>query len=594
LQTEASYIKVKHSQEPLSDIYYIDLESKVSDIIEHKKRDILLSLSESDQRVLDVAFDQLVYGPLPLAHLRGIYSERKNIPWENTPRSGSAKLQNLLEIDEAEIEQAVEKLRTSEDDFVLYLGTPFGVAEQRDYFRQILSSYSDRFSSGLVYWLPRELTDPQHLRALKEFYAQHEIFGEYSADGTKAAIEVRENLKRAMEEKIIKVREVTEDAYFSGTVYTAQGEVQGLDLTDSKLQNFNTTLAKIIREPLRMLYPAHIAPEVEISTRRLISDLIDDFVRHGRAEDITAPHARYLRTSLEGIAVPLGLAKKRENGYDLDVDINKTPLLAKITDILPQGSSEAGLVEYNWVYQQLRKSEHGVIAPIFELLIAALMRKGQVVGYGAQGVQVNISQIGFPISNYIQRLGQGQLIDSELRWQLAAISEAMLGEELQDYDVAKQEEVWARLCQLKENAARGIMASRQELQLLGDRMSASVVDISGIMEGLVTAQGLFAEIRPSLSSKEGIEHFLKMIPSKLSADDDIRQLMSKAEAIKTFVDEEMQSLLSIRNYIATPHLVIPDREDYLELRSLKGKVEVLLKVDENLRRQIRGGAQSHK
>ena len=138
LQTEASYIKVKHGKDPLSDVYYIDLESKVTDIIEHKKREILLSLTESDQRILDVAFDQLVYGPLPLAHLRGIYSERKNIPWENTPRLGSAKLQDLMEIDEAEIDQAVEKLRTSEDDFVLYLGTPFGVSDQRDHFRQLL------------------------------------------------------------------------------------------------------------------------------------------------------------------------------------------------------------------------------------------------------------------------------------------------------------------------------------------------------------------------------------------------------------------------------------------------------------------------
>ncbi len=591
LQTEASYIKVKHGQSPLSDVYYIDLESKVSDIIEHKKRDILLSLTEADQRVLDVAFDQLVYGPLPLAHLRGIYSERKNIPWQNTPRSGSARLQSLLEIDEAELEKAVEKLRTSEDDFVLYVGIPFGVNEQRDHFRHILSSCTDRFSKGVVYWLPRELSEPEHLRVLKDFYAQHEILGEYSSDGTKAAMEVRDNLKRAMEEKIIQVREVIEDVYFSGTIYTDQGEVQGLDLTDSKLQNFNTTLAKLIRGPLQSLYPAHVAPEVEISTRRLISDLIDDFVRHGRAEDITAPHARYLRTSIEGIAVPLGLAKKRGNGYDLDVDINKTPLLAKITDILPQGSagnsdaqsvaagSPSGLVEYDWVYKQLRKSENGLIAPLFELLIAALMRKGQVISYKGE-VQVSISQVGFPISNYIQYLGTGQLIDNELRWQLAAVTEAMLGEKLQDYDVAKQEEVWARLCQLKEKSARNIMNSRQELQLLSDRMSASAVDISGIMEGLVRTQGLFAEIRQSFSSKEGIEHFLKMIPSKLSEDDDIRQLVSKAEAVKTFVDEEMQNLLAIRNYLASPYLVIPDREEYLELRSLKGRAEMLLKVDE--------------
>lgn len=583
LQTEASYIKVKHGQEPLADVYYIDLESKVTDIIEHKKREILLSLSEADQRVLDIAFDQLVYGPLPLAHLRGIYSERKNIPWQNTPRSGTAKLQDLREINEAEIEENAGKLRTSENDFILYLGIPFGVNEQRDHMRRLLSSHSDRFASGVAYWLPQELSDSEHLKVLNEFYAQHEVFGDYSVDGTKAAMEVRENLQRAMEAKIMQVREIIEEAYFSGIVYTTQGEIQGLDITDSKLQNFNTTLAKIINEPLQMLYPAHSAPEIEISTRRLISDLIDDFVRHGRAEDVNAPHARYLRTSIEGIALPLGLAKKRGNGYDLDVDVNKTPLLARITELIPQGGEagdKSGLVEYSWVYNQLRKSEQSVIAPIFELLVAALMRKGQVVGYNKAGAQVSISQVGFPISNYIQHLGRGQLIDSELRWQLAAVSEAMLGEKLQDYDVAKQEEVWARLCELKEKSARSIMSNRQELQILSDRLSSSSVDIAGIMDSLARTQALIAEIRPSLSSKEGIEHFLKMVPSKLTADDDIKQLMSKAEAIKIFVDEEAQNLLAIRNYISSPQLVIPDREDYSDLRSSKNKVGMLLNVDE--------------
>ena len=583
LQTEASYIKVKHGEDPLSDVYYIDLESKVTDVIEHKKREILLSLAEADQRILDVSFDQLVYGPLPLAHLRGVYSERKNIPWQNTPRSGTAKLQNLQEITETEIDQVMEKMRTSEDDFVLYLGTPFGVSQQRDHFRQLLSLQSDRFSKGIVYWLPQELSDPVQMQALKEFYAQHQIFSEYSTDGTKAAMEMRENLQKAMEEKIMQVREVIEETYFSGTVYTAQGEVQGLDLTDSKLQNFNTTLAKIIKEPLDSLYPAHTAPEVEISTRRLISDLIDDFVRHGRAENVNAPHARYLRTSIEGIAVPMGLAMKSGNGYDLDVDVNKTPLLAKITDLLPEGTgsgepdSSSSVVEYDWAYKQLRKSEQGVIAPIFELLVASLMRKGQIVGYKGEA-QVSIMQVGFPISNYVQHLGRGQLIDSDLRWQLAAVSEAMLGEALQDYDVAKQEEVWARLCQLKESSARSIMASRQELQLLSDRLP--LADVSGIMDGLARTQSLLAEIRTALSSKDGIEHFLKMVPSKLAADDDIQQLMGKAEVVKIFVDEEVQSLFAIRNYVTSPHLVIPDREEYLELRSLKGKVEMQLKVDE--------------
>jgi hypothetical protein len=208
-----------------------------------------------------------------------------------------------------------------------------------------------------------------------------------------------------------------------------------------------------------------------------------------------------------------------------------------------------------------------------------LMRKGQIVGYKSN-VQVTTSHIGFTVSSYVQQLGRGQLIDNDLRWQLGAITEAMFGEKLQDYDVERQEEIWSRLCELRDKASRSVMSSRHELQTLSDRLSSSAVDISGIMDGLVKTQGLLAEIRPSLSSKEGIEHFLKMIPAKLSPDDDIRQLINKAESIRTFVNEEMQEILNIRSYIISPSLIIPDKEKYQELRTLKEKVEAMLKVDE--------------
>ncbi|HGJ66839.1 TPA: hypothetical protein ENS27_15870 [bacterium] len=586
LYTESGYIKVKQGQDALSDIYYIDLESKVGDIIENKKRDILLNISETDQRILDSAFDQLVYGPLPMAHIRGIYSERKGISWENTPRSGTIKLQNLLEINDVEIDQALGRLQTTEDDFVIYLGIPFKVNEQRDYFQRLLNMRKVRFINGIIYWLPKELNDPNKLQILKEFYAQHEILTEYSADGSRTAIDVRENLRKSMEERILQVRDVIEELYFNGNVYNISGEIHGLDLPDSRLQNFNNTIGKIIREPLRLLYPLHIAPEIEVTTRKLISDLIDDFIRPGHVDEINAPHLRYLKTSIEGITLPFGLAKKQGNGYDLNIDISKSQLLAKIVNLIPQNktvnSSESidmGLISYEQLYQHLRESEYGITAPIFELLIVALMRKGQIIGYKSK-IPVTMTQLGFPISNYVQQIGRGQLIDNELRWQLGSVLDALFGEKLQDFDVEKQEEIWSKLCGLKDKVSRNVIASRQELQNLSDRLSASAVDISGIMEGLVKTQTLLGEIRPSLSSKDGIEHFLKMIPSKLSPEDDIQQLIGKAEAIRVFINEEMQELLNIRNYLYSPSLVIPEREKYQELHSLKLDVESMIKIDE--------------
>lgn len=586
LETEASYIRVRRGEEPLSDVYYIDLESKAGDIIELKKRDIIMNLADMDQRILDVAFDQLVYGPLPLAHFKNAYSERKNIIWENTPRSGSVKLCNLLEVKESEVRQMIDNLRNSEDDFVVYMGVPFRVSEQREHFRQILSSFNDRFINSIIYWLPKELEDHQKIKTLKDFYAQYEILNEYSNDNTKVAMDIRESLKKTMEERVVQLREIIEELYFNGNVYTVQGEVSGIDLVDCKMQNFNNTLSRIIREPLRSVYPLHIAPDIELSTRRIVSDLIDDFIRPARVDDINSPHLRYLRNSIEGLAVPLGIARRRENGYDLSFEINRSPLLAAIVNLIPtkraqedENLEQTPFISYDSAYKQMRKSEYGVIAPIFELLITALMRKGQITAFKG-GVQVSIANIGFPISSYIQNLQLGQLIGNEFRWQLTAISEAMLGEKLQDFDVEKQEDIWSRLCQLKETASKTIISCRQDLQKLVDQLSPSLVNISSVMEGLLKVLSVLAEIKPSLSSKEGLEHFLKSLPSKLSNKDDIRSLIGRIQLIKSFVEQDMQNLFNIWDYITSPSLVIPDDEKYRHLRLLRDEVRELVRVDE--------------
>ena len=104
LFSEASYIKVKRGEKPFSDIYYIDLESNITDQIRAKQREIILSLSDDDGRMLDAVFEQMVEGPIPFAHLKNNYNERKNILWENTIRQGWVKLCNLLEISTSEME----------------------------------------------------------------------------------------------------------------------------------------------------------------------------------------------------------------------------------------------------------------------------------------------------------------------------------------------------------------------------------------------------------------------------------------------------------------------------------------------------------
>ncbi|MBI1925692.1 hypothetical protein HYR99_15735, partial [Candidatus Poribacteria bacterium] len=158
LHAEAGYLRVMHREGVFADVYELDLEANLIDQVRVKVRDIVQGLSENDGRILNTLFERIVDGAIPFAHLNGVYSERKNIHWENTLRQGWVKLCNLLELSEDELTGTLANLRQTEGDFVLYLGVPFRVNEQREHFQLLIEKVSDRFAHGIICWLPAPLT----------------------------------------------------------------------------------------------------------------------------------------------------------------------------------------------------------------------------------------------------------------------------------------------------------------------------------------------------------------------------------------------------------------------------------------------------
>ncbi|MBM3236664.1 hypothetical protein FJZ31_10265 [Candidatus Poribacteria bacterium] len=622
--TELSYIKVQRSDEPFSAVYYIDLEANIIDQIKAKQREIILSLSDDDGRMLDAVFEQMVEGPIPFAHLRGTYSERKNILWQNTMRQGWVNLCNLLDISEAELKKVMSDLRKTEGDFVVYLGMPFNVAKQLEHFQDLTSHPLpsppspewrgeggevdfDRFVNGVIYWLPAEIKKAENISILKDFYAQKQLYEEYLNDEKKAGNEALELLRESLQQSAEQAKELIQEAYFAGKVYTAIGRLN-LDLQECKLQNFNVTLGKLIQKPLNAIFPKHLAPQQELTTWRVIGELVDDFVRP--AVVARSESQKYLQSAIEAIAKPFGIVRKKRRSFELDFDLT-APLLAQILDLIPEGEinpppappthpqplprGERGvngkqvssLVEYNWIYWQLRKSEYGVPGFIIDLLLFALIRKGYLTAYHNAN-RSNLSQLSLPLAKTCTHLGRGQLIKDEYRWQLGEVSQTLLHEPLASYDVSKQEEVWKKLCVMKERLSRDLNTSRERLQMLNERIFSADEELSEVMSGISRTQSLLAEIKPALGSKEGLEHFLNTISTKLDDEDGLLQLMEKADAVKFFADRQSDVLLSINGYLSSPHLVIPEKSEYDELRQLREAVLRELKLDEKL--VFHGGA----
>jgi len=573
LLRECAYIKVVRGDAPLSDIYYIDLESNILEQIQAKQSDIVASLADDDGRILNAIFELFTEAPIPFANLQNTYSERKNIIWENTPRQGWVKLDNLLELSISELEKVLADLKETEGDFVVYIATPFNVDEQLKHFQELLTIPSDRFLDAVLCWVPKQVDDTN---ILKDFYAQRQLYEEYRNDETQAGVEACEMLKGNLQQSFEKAKELIEDAYFSGYIHSIDGQIQ-LDLQECKLQKFSDTLARLIQNPLRKLYPKHIPPHQELTSLRIVGELVDEFVRPGMLERGTKS-PRYLQNAVETIAMQFGIAQKNRQRYELEFDLT-SPLLAHIFDLLPKKNDDGrpNFVEYNWLYFKLRKSEYGTPSMIIDLLLLALIRKGYAIAYHS-GNRLNPEHLTLPLAKSCTHLGRGELIEDKYRAQVDEVSLLFLREPLASYDVGAQEELWVELCNAKGDVSKDLRAIQRKLKNIGKQIgNANDEGLSESISQISDIQNLLAEINPAYNSKEGLEHFLDS-----ARDGNISSLMEKANAATSFADEQADSLLSIHNYLSNPHLVIPDSTEYSELQAMKERVHSELKLDEGL------------
>ncbi len=683
LHAEVGYLRVTSPLSPtaggggrggeaFSDVYELDLEANLIDQVRVKVRDIVQGLSENDGRILNTVFERIVDGAIPFAHLNGVYSERKNIHWENTLRQGWVKLCNLLELSEDELTGTLANLRQTEGDFVLYIGVPFRVNEQREHFQLLIEKVSDRFAHGIICWLPapigtagREGEAPaeqtESLQLLKTFHAyvqlakdvrnsQANIPTSLSSPNPPAPFPTREGgelpsprrggaggevglervgtseMQAHLDEWIAQhepqMRTLIEESYFSGKVYTASGQLRR-DLSEWRFLPFNTILERVIQKPLRDLYSQHIAPQSGLDSWRVVSELVDDFVRPGELPRTDGAH-QSTQNLIESIGVPFNLVRKRRKSYQLEIDPS-TPVLAQILEpfsdgeTLPpsppaRGGGERGgaLQDYEPLYWQLRKSEFGLPSPLFDLLLFALIRQGYLIPYKS-GERVPLSQLKLPLNRCVELMGKGELISDEYRWQLGEVSRTLLREEISSYDLSRQEALWNNLCKVKEQLSRDLTAGRQRLQQLSDRLVPTLCvgitadgELTEVLENISRVQRVIAEIKPSFNSKEGLEHFLGAVsgwaerkrsggaegeaPAEpISTSEGLTDLISKAEAIKQFVATDSERLVEIHNYLSSPHLSIPNEPEYENLRELKGAVDSQLQLNKRL---IFGGGAS--
>jgi len=574
LEKELGYLKVEPQPDKFKNIYQFDVGATARDVIAERIQIYQSSVRGKHRELIETIFPNLESSLFPWGQLLNVESHRNYIKWMNSIREGRVILSDARDFDSAAFTRIINRLETTEDDFFVIFGYPFDQNEQLTTYQTLVEkNKSNRFCAGIICILPTVL-NANEWEALELYYSTFLVWEDYQNDHTEEGLEIKSRLDTELKRLQREARLILETAYSNGSLHSVKGRIdQGIrEITD---QSFDAILMRIITHPLEMVYPMFhiIAPLEEISSFTVLKELLNQFIQPGGIEDLNQPQYRLLRHAIDNIAVPLGIAEIKGRKCVLQGETRFSAGLNAIYELVEPNQR----VEYHELFIQLRNSEYGMTRFIFDLLLMVLFRKGHLV---AQHDEQTLSpyQLQFPLYKYIDSVARGQLIAPEYREKLTVIARSLIKENLTDYDIQKQEAVWAKFCDFQERAATFLEKVRLRLQILKQKYNLEATAIKHTTEALSTLELISNNINRTLGSKTGLE---KLITS-VEQPDQLRYSLDQMRVLNKFFETGVQEFERIYSYVHNPQLVIPENDAYQELLALQDRIKTKLVINDEM------------
>lgn len=573
LERELGYLKLEKHEGKFQDIYRFDVESTAIDIIQERLKAAKTQIRGKKREVIDAILPNLASALFPWRSFIEIENHRNYIKWMNSAREGRVVLTNILSLEEDTFSLIYRRLKDEEDDFYIIFGYPYDLSEQRSAFLKLMSPYKmSRLHGAIIHVLPT--TIPQNeWDILEDAYCTRLVLEEFTNEDSETSLEIKEKLGESLKALEREARRIIEESYTSGQIFTASGELDCsvYEVTD---QNFNAIITRLIDKPLDDIFPLFhvISPLEEVSSNIILKELLHQFIRPGIIEDINSPQYRMLRQAIENIMVPLGIAEIKGSKANLSVDIKTSAGLKAIYDRVGEDQP----IGYHELYWHLRKSEFGMTMLIFDLLLSVLIRKGHIIAL-QENHSVSFYNLQFPLFKYMDSINRGRLIDSHKRMKLQVITKALIRENLVDYDIQKQEEVWEKLRDFRDRAGKFLEKANQQMKSMVFKYKIDENEALPLTMGALKAlSDLISSVNPTMDSRRGLENLLE----KIDRVEKMQDIMAQTKVLGKFLDSGLSELEQIHSYIYSPHLVIPDSESYQEMRNFLNTIKGRLKIND--------------
>jgi hypothetical protein len=506
LYRRGAYVERIRREGDEADEYYADVASDSGERLRQRVSEIVGDLSPADSRVVHAALGACRDAAFPIAG--AVDPHTIGVMWLNGRRQVTMICRDLCDLSQTEVQNLVGSLEsphTSEDAQVFLALSTANIAEQKENWLAVGGEVTGRFSVVLLAWLPGELGEAE-----REHLIEHAALAAMVTDRTlfrRRDNEFRDRVRQRWADSETEARRILQRAYYEGSIIGLDGqEVVQRDRLWGLFGDWGATLTEILQHSFRRLFPRFesIAPERRLVGRAQTNQLIDRFIRQGEA---ILPPASTLEAHILALAKPLGLAAGEDRHLRLSLQ-NRELVQTAIRMVPPRSmASEVDpdeALRYAELVGRIAKSEWGLVPEQGELLVAALIRTGYLVGLDAFLQPARLDAVAAPLGDSLPYVMRGEALAGEVADQAVQLWQAAVGAGEPEWDLPTQEHAWDEIlawaARLSEASEQNRTTVRQAAQQLGHGPE----DWARAEQALATAEALAGGTDSSLTSKQGL------------------------------------------------------------------------------------------
>jgi hypothetical protein len=402
----------------------------------------------------------------------------------------------------------------------------------------------------------------------------------------RAEDEFRQRVRERWAASEAEVGPMLQRAYYEGRVIAADGR----DLIAparlwALFGQWQVTLAEVFAVPFARLFPrfASVAPLQPLSGRLHTNQIIDQFVRPGEA---LLPPASTLEAHLSAFAAPLGLVEME--GRRARLALTNAELVQAALSNTPERTAgeivpdEA--IAVNDLVGRLAKSEWGLTREQGELLLAALLRTGHLVGLDAFLQPVRLDQIAAPLGDNLPFVMRGAALTGAVAGSAQALWQAASGRRGTGWSLPAQERAWAFFITWAKALVERSPQSAEAITRAAVELGHPVEDWDWAREALGRAEAVARAVDPSLSSHEGLTALALAVDRLPGGIQQTCKLMADWYSCNRFLEGAVPAVVSLRRLVAgiglTPEDGLLAREQRAVLADLDSSERVVRATDE--------------